>query len=89
MGTRKYHCRQKGCPNTYTDVLGGDAAFGKNYGGGDCMPCYFAAQIVEYGLTPEQVEKSELGAMMKPFLEKTGWIWGDVEDSYQRKPVVM
>ncbi len=90
MGKRTYRCRQQGCPNVYTEVLGGDAAFGMNYSGADCMPCYFAALLVEYGQTPEQIEESEqLMEMFHPFLERTGWSWDNVKDSYQRRPQIM
>lgn len=86
----KFRCRQNGCPNTYTDVIGGDMAFGSNYRGADCLPCNFAAQLIQNRQTPEQIKQSpQLMEMFLPFLEKTGWGWADVEASFQRKPVMM
>lgn len=86
----RHRCRQKNCPNTYTHVLGGDMAFGKHYNGGDCMPCFYAALLLEYGVTTERVEQSEqMMAMFKPHLDAMGWTWADVKNSYARGPVVM
>ena len=89
-GTPRYRCRQQGCPNTYTDVLGGDNAFGRNYGGADCLPCYYAALLLSYSQTPEQIEQvPEFIGRFLPHLETMGWSWQDVKDSFTRKPVVM
>jgi hypothetical protein len=87
---RKYRCRQKGCLNAYTDVIGGDSAFGKNYGGADCIPCNIAAQLIENGQTPELIEQhAQLMEMFLPFLKNTGWCWDDVKASFLRGPVVI
>jgi hypothetical protein len=87
---RTYHCRQADCPNSYTDVLGGDAAFGSNYSGADCVPCYFAALMLSQNQTPAQVEaRPELFEQMSSYLERTGWTWEDVKASYEREPVMM
>lgn len=88
--SRNHRCRQKNCPNTYSDVIGGEMAFGKHYSGAECLPCFYAALIIEYGLTIEQIEQSEnFMGMMQPHLEKTGWSWNDVRDSYQRGALLM
>lgn len=87
---KRHRCRQTGCPNTYVFVLGGDMAFGRHYQDGECIPCFYAALLLEYGLTPERVENSEqMMEMFLPHLDKMGWTWNDVRDSYQRHPVVM
>jgi len=86
----RFKCRQQGCPNTYTDVLGGDNAFGKNYGGADCLPCYYAALLIEYGLAPEQLDEvPEFKSRFLPHLEQAGWAWEDLKDSYRRQPKIM
>ncbi len=85
----RYRCRQNGCPNTYTDVVGGDNAFGKHKGHADCLPCFFAAQLIENGQTPEQIETMpHLVASFRDKLAPMGWTWDDVKASYARKPAL-
>lgn len=63
-------------------------AFGKHYGGGDCIP--YAALFISYGLTPERAEASpQLMNLALPHLENLGWTWDDLKASFQRQPVVM
>lgn len=87
----QFRCRQKGCPNTFTDVIGGDMAFGKNAKkSADCTPCNIAAQMIEYGQTPEQIEAvPQMMELMLSTLKNTGWTWQHVKDCLQRKPVVI
>jgi hypothetical protein len=62
-------------------------AFGRHYQGGDCLPCFYAALLHEYGVTIERVEASEqLMAMFLSHLDKMGWTWMDVRACYQREP---
>jgi len=64
-------------------------AFGK-HPTGDCIPCFLAAEMIENGQTPEQVEAvPQLMELMLSFLGKTGWVWGDLKASFDRKPVVI
>jgi hypothetical protein len=64
-------------------------AFGK-HPKGDCIPCGFAAEMIENGQTPEQIEQhAQLMGMFLPFLKNTGWTWDDVKASFLRGPVVM
>ena len=82
---RRYKCRHAFCPNHYTDVIGGDTAFGKHKTGAVCVPCFYAEQMIEQGQTIEQVEeRPELTEMFVGLLGKTGWTWQDMQDSYQR-----
>lgn len=86
---RRYHCRQQGCPNTYTDVLGGEQAFGKHFAGADCIPCYIAAQLHDNGQTPEMIERiPALRARCEQLLRNTGWTLAHVQASYTRHPVI-
>ena len=81
----RHKCRHPFCPNTYTEVIGGDNAFGKHKAGAVCVPCLYAEQMVSHGQTIEQVER--VPALMQMFvglLSKAGWTWQDMKDSYQR-----
>ena len=85
-----HRCRQMGCPNTYSDVVGGDMAFGKHYAGADCLPCFYAAMLHDNGQTPEQIEAHPtLMNEFIPHLDKCGWSWRDVKDSFNRVPAPM
>ncbi len=88
---RAYRCRQDGCPNYFSEVIGGDNAFGKNaIKSSDCIPCNFAAQMVDNGQTPEMVEAiPELLEGFIDLLEKTGWTWEHVKESFTRRPKIM
>lgn len=45
----------------------------------------YAIQMVSQGTTPEQVEAMpELFAEFHALLERTGWTWRHVKDSYSR-----
>jgi hypothetical protein len=86
---RVFHCRQEGCPNIYTEIIGGDTAFGK-HPKGDCVPCFMAAQMLSNGQIPELIETSpEIMDLLSHILKKSGWAWSDVKASFERKPVVM
>ncbi len=80
-----YACRNKFCPNRYDDTIGGDHAFGKKRSGAECIPCLYADQMVNQGLTIEKVEAvPHLMEMFVGLLSKTGWTWQDMKDSYER-----
>ena len=85
------HCRQKGCPNTFNEVVGGDGwgmTKGKLYG--DCIPCHVAAQILSIGGTLEQMASHpRMREQIELVLTKGGWTWKDLESSYVRSPVVI
>jgi len=82
---RRYKCRHAFCPNHYTDVIGGDTAFGKHRSGAVCIPCLYAEQMIEQEQTIEQVEECpEVTEMFTTLLHKAGWTWQDMKDSYQR-----
>lgn len=82
---RRYKCRHAFCPNHYTDVIGGDTAFGKHKAGAECIPCLYAAQMVDQGQTIEQVETvPQVLEMFLKVLTMNGWTWQDMKDSYQR-----
>lgn len=79
-------CRQKGCPNTFTHALFADRVL---VGGADCLPCFYAAQFIEHGLTPEQVEQQpDYMESLVPHLAKGGWLWSDVKASFERRPTL-
>ncbi len=83
MSTRQYRCAQKGCPNTYTDLIG--QGWGRK-SGADCLPCYYAALIRQQGQVPEDIEAvSELLDQMSTHLSTLGWTWQHVKDSYVRE----
>jgi hypothetical protein len=89
-GNQRFKCRQAGCPNTYTNVIGGDNAFGKNHSGADCVPCNIAAQMLDNGQTPEQIEACpQMMELMLQVLKGSGWTWQDVKDSLPRRPKTM
>jgi len=91
-----WKCRHSDCENRYQDVIGGDNAFGKNKSGAECLPCMYAAQMVEHGQTIEEIES--VPHLMKMFTEllrrgagdcryaegKTGWTWEHVKASHAR-----
>lgn len=87
---RHYRCKQKDCPNMFTDVLGGNNAFGANAKkSADCIPCNIAAQMIENNQTPEQIEAvPQMMELMQSTLRKTGWTWEHVKDSLARQPVI-
>lgn len=86
---KRHRCRHKFCPNRYDDVIGGDGAFGSKKTGAECMPCFYAAQFIENGQTPEQIEGSaHVMEMMLPHLEKVGWNWNDVKAAFERMKTV-
>lgn len=81
-----HKCRHKECPNTYDDVVGGDMAFGRNKRGAECLPCFYADQLLEQDLTPERV--AAVPVIVDSFnehLSRTGWTWRDVEAAYARR----
>lgn len=81
----RHKCRHKFCPNRYDDVIGGDNAFGKKKTGAECMPCFYASQMIQNEQTPEQIETSQqLMEMFTAHFENVGWCWQDVKDAYQR-----
>lgn len=86
---RRGRCRQKGCSNTFTEIIGGDG-WGMGSGKrlyGDCLPCHFATQLHHTGLTPEQIQThQQLGDGIRGALERGGWSWADLLKSYQRTP---
>jgi hypothetical protein len=89
-GNQRFKCRQAGCPNTYTNVIGGDMAFGRVRGNADCVPCNIAAQMLDYGQTPEQIEAcAQMMELMLQVLKESGWTWQDVKDSLPRRPKMM
>ena len=85
--TQKYQrCHIKECTNTFDHAVGGDRVLTS---GPYCLPCFYAAQLVQNGLTPEQIEeRADYMEMMIPHLASAGWLWSDVKTSYQRKPVL-
>jgi hypothetical protein len=77
----RHKCRRPYCPNHYTDVIGDCWP----QSGAECIPCLYAIQMVSQGTTPEQVEAvPELLENFISLLEKTGWSWQHVKDSYSR-----
>jgi hypothetical protein len=81
----RYKCRNAGCPNHYSDVIGGDKAFGAHKAGAECVPCLYANQMVDQGTTPEQVEAvPHLMEMFLQLLGNTGWTWQHVKDCHAR-----
>ena len=71
-----WKCKFPWCPNRYTDVVGGDNAFGKGRKNATCIPCMYAEQMVRHGQTIEQVEAlPHLMEMFTDLLAKTGWTW--------------
>lgn len=82
---QRHRCRHRFCPNHYDDVIGGEGAFGKKKSGAECLPCFYAGQMILSSQTAEEVESAPyLMQAFTEFLEKTGWAWQDVKDSYQR-----
>lgn len=80
MPVKPFKCRL--CGKGYTDVIGGDNAFGKRKGGAACIPCFYAEQMTDQGLTIEQVEGSpELLESFTSVITKAGWTWQDMKDS--------
>ena len=76
-------CRQKGCPNIYTDIIGYQMPMKP---GADCLPCYYAGLMRDLGRTPEEVEGNpEFIAQFAPHLVAGGWTWEDVKQSYGRE----
>ena len=54
---------------------------------GDCLPCHFAAQFHDLGHTIEDIEKvPELSDGIRAALERGGWTWDHLVDSYNRTP---
>lgn len=85
-----HKCRQKGCPNTYTHVVGGIGAFGARMSGADCLPCFYAAQLLENGQTPEQIEAvPQIMELFLPHLTEAGWTWEHVKASFERRPEIL
>jgi hypothetical protein len=75
-------CRRSYCSNQFSDIIGGIPTVSAGH---ECVPCLYAVQMVSQGTTPEQVES--IPEMMESFaslLEKTGWTWQHVKDSYAR-----
>lgn len=86
---RPGRCRQKGCSNTFNEVIGGDGwgMTGNKKLYGDCLPCHFAAQFHDSERTPEGIEAvQELSDGIKDALERGGWSWADLLNSYNREP---
>ena len=82
-------CAQKGCPNRYTEVIGGGGWGAKVRPGADCLPCYYAALLRRLNSTPEAVEgNARFMSEMESHLTKGGWSWQDVKRSYNREAVV-
>lgn len=80
---KRYKCGQPGCPNTYTEVIGGDG-WGGTKASGDCVPCHVASFIPE-GTAIESLEaNSALMELAQAVLASNGWRWQDVRDSYAR-----
>jgi hypothetical protein len=81
---KRRKCRRSYCPNHYDEDIGAPGSWGKN-ARGECVPCFFAMQMVELGNTIERIEAfPAYMAEIIPFLEKCGWDWQDVKDSYAR-----
>jgi hypothetical protein len=81
----RWKCRNAGCNNHYDDVIGGDNAFGKHKAGAECIPCLYAAQMVDHGQTIEQVEAvPQLMEMFTQLLGNTGWTWEHVKEAHAR-----
>jgi len=81
---RRYKCRRPYCPNYYDDIVGA-SGWGNIKSGAECLPCLYAMQMVSHGQTPEQIEESP--HMVNEFnstLDKMGWSWQDIKDSYAR-----
>lgn len=77
----RHKCRRPYCHNYYTDVIG-DCWPTE---GAECVPCMYALQMVSQGTTPEQVEAApELLEAFLALLDKTGWTWWHVKESYSR-----
>lgn len=77
----RHKCRRPYCNNYYTDVIGDCWPTT----GAECVPCMYALQMVSQGTTPEQVEAvPQLTESFLDLLEKTGWTWQHVKDSYAR-----
>ena len=85
---KRGRCRQSGCPNTFAEVIGGEG-WGMTHGKrpyGDCLPCFFAAQLHDLKISPDSIADGELGAQMGQFLARTGWSWEQLVDSFNRHP---
>lgn len=78
-------CRQAGCTNTFSEMIGGETAFGPKLVG-ECIPCHFAAELHQYKLTPDRVKEGPIGQPMADLLAKNGWSWEHLEASYNRNP---
>jgi len=73
-------CVQKGCKNTYTDIVGSSCWSLK---GATCLPCFYAGQMKQNGQTPEQIQA--VPAIFSPLCEslaKMGWGWEQLTHSY-------
>lgn len=82
---RKHKCRNEFCPNTYSDIIGADSAFGLHKAGAVCIPCLYAEQMISHGQTIDQVEaEPRIKEMFVRLLEKTGWTWQDMKDALVR-----
>lgn len=82
---RRYKCRNSFCTNHYDEIIGGDKAFGSKKTGAVCIPCLYAAQLLDTGLTLDKVDETpHVKRMFLGLLAKTGWTWDDMIFSYQR-----
>ena len=81
----RHKCRNVDCSNYYDDVIGGDSAFGKHKAGAECIPCLYAAQMVDQGTSVEKVESvPHLMEMFTRLLANTGWTWEHVKEAHAR-----
>ena len=89
MSPRSGRCRQNGCSNTFNEIIGGQG-WGMKEGKrltGDCLPCHFAAQFHNVGRTVADIELvPELSGGIKDALERGGWTWSQLVESYDRTP---
>jgi hypothetical protein len=81
-----YKCRNKWCQKRYTDVVGKQGWTQKDtLRGAECIPCLYAKQMVQQGITPERVQ-AETPTMVEAFetsLGPMGWRWSDIAESYK------